>query len=244
MALLTVTNLTKHFGGLRAVAGLSFTLNGGEILGLIGPNGAGKTTAFNLIAGSIPATSGNVLLDGRNILGLKPHAVVKRGIARTFQIVKPFRKLPILENVALAAFLHSPRRREAEAEARHTLAIVGLLEQARRNASDLTLGEQKRLEIARALATRPQILLLDEPMGGLNPTEIDGACELVRKIRDGGVSVILVEHHMKAIMRISDRVIVLHHGLKIGDAAPSEIVQNREVISAYLGGGGARDVDR
>ncbi len=236
MSLLRVAHLTKDFGGLRAVADLSFELQAGEILGLIGPNGAGKTTAFNLMAGFLPATAGEVLLEGRNILGLKPHAVVKRGIARTFQIVKPFRKLPVLENVTLAAFLHEPRRTLAEAEARKTLAFVGLAAQANRPASDLTLGEQKRLEIARALATRPRLLFLDEPMGGLNPTEIEEACALVLKIRARGVSVILVEHHMRAIMRISDRVMVLHHGVKIGDAPPAEIVQNRAVIAAYLGG--------
>ena len=237
MALLQVTNLTKDFGGLRAVAGLSFQLNAGEILGLIGPNGAGKTTAFNLMAGFLPPTAGEVLLDGTTVLGLKPHAVVKRGIARTFQIVKPFRNLPVLENVTLAAFLHEARRARAEADAGRMLEVVGLSGQAGRNASDLTLGEQKRLEIARALATRPKILFLDEPMGGLNPTEVDEACRLVQKIRDGGVTIMLVEHHMKAIMRISDRVIVLHHGIKIGDAPPPEIVQNREVVAAYLGEG-------
>ena len=237
MSLLRVSNLTKDFGGLRAVAGLSFELNAGEILGLIGPNGAGKTTAFNLMSGFIPPTSGEVLLEGRSVVGLKPHAVVQRGIARTFQIVKPFRNLPVLENVTLAAFLHEPRRAKAEAEAGSMLEIVGLSGQAGRNASDLTLGEQKRLEIARALATRPKILFLDEPMGGLNPTEIDEACELVRRIRERGITIMLVEHHMKAIMRISDRVIVLHHGVKIGDASPAEIVKNRDVIAAYLGKG-------
>lgn len=239
MELLSVTKLTKEFGGLRAVADLSFTLKSGEILGLIGPNGAGKTTAFNLMSGFIPPTSGEVLLEGRSVVGLKPHAVVKRGIARTFQIVKPFRNLPVLENVTLAAFLHEPRRAGAEAAAGRTLEIVGLSGQLERHASDLTLGEQKRLEIARALATRPRILFLDEPMGGLNPTEVDEACELVRKIRDRGVTIMLVEHHMKAIMRISDRVIVLHHGVKIGDAPPGEIVKNRDVITAYLGEGTA-----
>ena len=237
MSLLRVSNLTKDFGGLRAVAGLSFELNAGEILGLIGPNGAGKTTAYNLMSGFIPPTSGEVLLEGRSVVGLKPHAVVQRGIARTFQIVKPFRNLPVLENVTLAAFLHEPRRAKAEAEAGSMLEIVGLSGQAGRNASDLTLGEQKRLEIARALATRPKILFLDEPMGGLNPTEIDEACELVRRIRERGITIMLVEHHMKAIMRISDRVIVLHHGVKIGDASPAEIVKNRDVIAAYLGKG-------
>jgi branched-chain amino acid transport system ATP-binding protein len=239
MILLAVRELTKDFGGLRAVANLSFVLTPGEILGLIGPNGAGKTTAFNLMSGFIAPTSGEVQLEGRSLLGLKPHEVVKRGIARTFQIVKPFRKLAVLENVTLGAFLHEPKREAAEADARRVLALVGLTAQAQRNASDLTLGEQKRLEIARALATRPKILFLDEPMGGLNPTEIDQACELVLKIREQGVTVMLVEHHMKAILRISDRVIVLHHGVKIGDAPPGEIVKSPEVVAAYLGRGAA-----
>jgi branched-chain amino acid transport system ATP-binding protein len=235
MTLLRVAHLTKDFGGLRAVSDLSFDLAQGELLGLIGPNGAGKTTAFNLMAGFIAPSAGKVELTGENIVGLKPHAVVRRGIARTFQIVKPFRKLAVLENVTLAAFLHEPSRPKAEAEAVRILETVNLSGKRDSPASDLTLGEQKRLEIARALATRPKILFLDEPMGGLNPAEIDHACELVRQIRDAGVTVILIEHHMKAIMRIADRVLVLHHGVKIADAAPPEIVRHPEVIKAYLG---------
>jgi branched-chain amino acid transport system ATP-binding protein len=160
---------------------------------------------------------------------------VKRGIARTFQIVKPFRKLTCLENVTLATFLHEADRTKAEAGAMRQLEIVGMADRRDRAASDLTLGEQKRLEIARALGTRPKILFLDEPMGGLNPTEEEGACALVQRIRDGGVSVILVEHHMKAIMAISDRVVVLHHGVKIADGTPQEIVRNPDVVAAYLG---------
>ena len=237
MTLLRVAHLTKDFGGLRAVSDLSFDLAEGELLGLIGPNGAGKTTAFNLMAGFIAPSAGRVELSGENIVGLRPHAVVRRGIARTFQIVKPFRKLAVLENVTLAAFLHEPRRAKAEAEAARILESVNLGGKRGSPASDLTLGEQKRLEIARALATRPKILFLDEPMGGLNPAEIDHACELVRHIRDSGITVILIEHHMKAIMRIADRVIVLHHGVKIADAAPAEIVRHPEVIKAYLGEG-------
>jgi len=235
MTLLRVAHLTKDFGGLRAVSDLSFDLAKGELLGLIGPNGAGKTTAFNLMAGFIAPSAGRVELSGENIVGMKPHAVVRRGIARTFQIVKPFRKLSVRENVTLAAFLHESDRARAEAAAARILETVNLDGKSRSPASDLTLGEQKRLEIARALATQPKILFLDEPMGGLNPVEIDHACGLVRHIRDGGVTVILVEHHMKAIMRTADRVIVLHHGVKIADAAPQEIVRHPEVIKAYLG---------
>ncbi len=239
MALLEVKNLTKDFGGLRAVSDLSFSLESGQILGLIGPNGAGKTTAFNLMAGAIAATSGEVRLGGENVVGLRPHAIVKRGIARTFQIVKPFRKLTVLENVTLAAFLHEPARSRAVAEARRILELLGLTDKADRYASDLTLGQQKRLEIARCLATRPKLLFLDEPMGGLNPTEVEAACELVQKLRESGVTVILVEHHMRAIMKISDRVVVLHHGVKIADDTPAEVVRNPQVVKAYLGEGAA-----
>src|SRR5215471_20481014 len=235
MTLLRVAHLTKDFGGLRAVSDLSFDLMQGELLGLIGPNGAGKTTAFNLMSGFTAPSAGTVELSGENIVGLKPHSVVRRGIARTFQIVKPFRKLAVLENVTLAAFLREPRRASAETEAVRILNSVNLSGKRDSLASDLTLSEQKRLEIARALATRPKILFLDEPMGGLNPFEIDHACELVRRIRDSGVTVILIEHHMKAIMRIADRVIVLHHGVKIADAPPQEIVRHPDVIKAYLG---------
>jgi len=238
MALLEISGLRKDFGGLRAVSDLSFELRNGEILGLIGPNGAGKTTVFNLITGFIPPTEGQVLLEGQSLIGLRPYAIVKKGIARTFQIVKPFRNLSVLENVTLATFLHEPSRSRAETKAMVTLRRVALAEKHAVNASDLTLGEQKRLEIARALATDPKILFLDEPMGGLNPTEVEGACALVQRIRQDGVTVILVEHHMKAIMAVSDRVIVLNYGVKIADGAPHDVVRNQDVISAYLGGQG------
>ncbi len=235
MALLTVKGLTKYFGGLRAVHDLSFDVQPGEILGLIGPNGAGKTTAFNLIAGFIHPTKGQILLDGESIAGMKPYAVTRKGIARTFQIVKPFKKLTVLENVTLAAFLRFSSRGEAESQARQVLERMGLGSKISALAVDLTLSEQKRLEIARALATQPKLLLLDEPMGGLNATEIEQASGSVREICKGGVTIVWVEHVLKAIMNSSNRVLVINQGEKIADASPGEIVQNPNVIAAYLG---------
>ena len=235
MPLLEASNLSKDFGGLRAVSRLSFFVEAGEILGLIGPNGAGKTTVFNLITGFLRPTIGDIRLAGRSLVGLKPHAVTQRGVARTFQIVKPFPRLSVKENVTLAAFMRLPARRDAEAEACRLLDQMGLSAKGMHLASDLTLAEQKRLEMARALATRPRLLLLDEPMGGLNPKEVEDASVLVGEIRDTGVTVILVEHVMRAIMRISDRVVVIHHGEKIADGSPDQVVRNPDVIAAYLG---------
>lgn len=235
MPLLEVSNLTKDFGGLRAVSHLSFFVEEGEILGLIGPNGAGKTTVFNLVTGFLPPTLGEIRLAGTSLVGLKPHAVTQRGVARTFQIVKPFPKLSVKENVTLAAFMRLPARRDAEMEACRVLDQMGLSSKRESLASDLTLAEQKRLETARALATQPRLLLLDEPMGGLNPKEVEDASAMVGQIRNAGVTVILVEHVMRAIMRISHRVVVIHHGEKIADDAPDQVVRNPDVVAAYLG---------
>ena len=235
MALLEVRGLTRHFGGLRAVGNLSFEVAEGEILGLIGPNGAGKTTVFNLVTGFVRPSSGDVRLEGRSVVGLRPHAVTRRGIARTFQIVKPFPHLSVRENVAVAAFLRHPARRDAEAAADRVLERIGLGHRAEVLASQLNLLDQKRLELAKALATGPRVVLLDEPMGGLTGNEVDAASEMVRRIRDGGVTVVLVEHVMKAIMRISDRVVVMHHGERIAEGPPTAVVQDPAVVAAYFG---------
>jgi len=235
MSLLKLAGLTKFFGGLQAVSNLSFEIQTGEILGLIGPNGAGKTTAFNLIAGFIPPSSGEIIFNGENIGGMKPYAVTRKGIARTFQIVKPFKKLSVLENVTLAAFLRFKARRDAESEAGGIIEKVGLAAKSFSLAVDLTLSEQKRLEIARALATNPKLLLLDEPMGGLNATEIEQASKLVKNICNDGVTIIWVEHVLKAIMNVSDRVVVINYGKKIAEGTPDQVVENPDVIAAYLG---------
>ncbi len=235
MALLEVEKLTRNFGGVCAVSNLSFSVTEGEILGLIGPNGAGKTTVFNLVTGFVRPTSGAIRLDGRSVVGLRPHAVARRGIARTFQIVKPFPGLSVRENVTLAAFLRHPARPEAEAAAEKVLERVGLSPRVNELASQLTLMDQKRLEMAKALATEPRLVLLDEPMGGLNATEVDVASALVQRIRESGVTVVLVEHVMKAIMRISDRVVVINQGEKIAEGPPAKVVEEPEVLAAYFG---------
>ncbi len=235
MALLEIEGLTRTFGGLRAVGDLSFNVGEQEVLGLIGPNGAGKTTVFNLITGYVQPSAGRIRLDGKSVVGLRPHAVARRGIARTFQIVKPFPGLTVKENVTLAAFLRHPARRDAEAFALDVLGRLGLGSRAGDLASQLTLLDQKRLELAKALATGPRLLLLDEPMGGLNPSEVDVASGMVEEIRRGGVTVILVEHVMKAIMRISDRVVVVNQGEKIAEGPPAQVVREPAVLAAYFG---------
>lgn len=233
--LLSLKELTKKFGGLLAVSDVSLDLHEGEILGLIGPNGAGKTTLFNMISGTFPPTSGRINFAGEDTTFLSPHQACRLGIARTFQIVKPFAKLSVVDNVMVGAFLKNSRAQRAEAKARQVVDFVGLDQHADRPAQNLTTAGRKRLELARALATDPKLLLLDETMAGLTPTESIEIVNLVQQIRDSGITILVIEHVMKAIMSLSDRVAVLHHGELIAVDTPSAIASDEQVIEAYLG---------
>jgi branched-chain amino acid transport system ATP-binding protein len=237
MSLLEMSGLTKRFGGLLAVSNFDLNLDAGEIVGLIGPNGAGKTTVFHLIAGFHAPTSGEIRFKGGSIVGSKPHAICRLGLTRTFQIVQPFAGLSVIENVMVGAF-----NRERDAVAARRLAgeivdFVGLGPRRDMPARSLTLSDRKRLEIARGVATRPEMLLLDEAMSGLNPTEIDEIIGLIRRIHARGVSLLIIEHVMQAIMALSHRLVVLHHGEKLAEGAPGEVARDRRVIEAYLGEG-------
>ncbi|MCF8062406.1 MAG: ABC transporter ATP-binding protein [Deltaproteobacteria bacterium] len=238
MALLKGEKVTRYFGGLAAVFDVSFEVQQGEALGLIGPNGAGKTTLFNLISAALTPRPGAIYFKGRKITGLSPYRICRMGVARTFQTVKVFPDLPVLTNVMLgASFGASPGLSwgDAAEEASEILEFVELSAVRDTPAGELTLANQKRLEVARALATRPDLLLLDEIMEGLNPTEIARSMELIRSIRGRGVTIIMIEHVMKAIMNLCDRIMVLHHGSKLAEGTPGEIAASDEVIRVYLG---------
>jgi len=233
--LLEVRVIGKRFGGLQAVRDLSFEMARGEVLGLIGPNGAGKTTVFNLLSGFLAPDAGEVRLDGRSLAGLKPHAVCQLGLVRTFQIVRPFPHLSVLDNVRVGALARRPQMAGARERARAVIERVGLGAKAAHPAAGLTLSERKRLELARALATEPTLLLLDEVMAGLNPTEIEAIVGLVRSINASGISILLIEHNMRAVMTLSGRIVVLSFGEKIVEGPPAAVANHPRVIEAYLG---------
>jgi len=239
--MLAVDGLTKRFGGFLAVNQVSFEARQGEILGLIGPNGSGKSTTFNLIAGTLRPSAGSIRFEGEDIAGLAAHTICRRGIARTFQIPRPFRKLTLIENVALAAYYGEAgaiSRAEARHRAEEALALVGLPIDAAATTNGLGAAALKKLELARALATRPQLLLADESLGGLDSTEMEHAADLLERIRTRmGITIIWVEHIMGVLMRIVDRVVVLDHGEKIFDGAPAQAAVDRRVTEVYLGKG-------
>jgi branched-chain amino acid transport system ATP-binding protein len=235
MSLLAVDGVSKRFRGLQAVKSVGFTVERGAIVALIGPNGAGKTTTFNMIAGAIAPDEGSITLDGRRIAGLRPDQACRAGIARTFQLVRPFAGLTLEENVVIGAMNASSDMRAARARARSVMEDLALWSRRDEPASSLTLPDRKRLEVARALATGPRLLLLDEVMAGLRPTECDQMIAFFRRVRDSGVTILLIEHVMRAVMALAERIVVLNHCEKIAEGAPEVVVRDRAVLACYLG---------
>ena len=233
--ILTGEKLTRRFGGLKAIDDVSIEVQAGEIVGIIGPNGAGKTTLFNLLSGFMKPTQGIVTFDGSDVTGQRPHRLNRLGLARTFQLVKPFARMTVLENTMVGAYRLAGSRSDAADQARGILALLGMEDLAGRPARELTMPGLKRLEVARALATKPKLLLLDEVMSGLTPSESKAMLPVIRRIRDNGVTVLMIEHVMHAIMALSDRIVVLHHGSKLAEGTPAEITADATVINAYLG---------
>jgi branched-chain amino acid transport system ATP-binding protein len=238
MRILEGEKVSKYFGGLAALSNVDFHVDQGEIVGLIGPNGAGKTTLFNLISGALATKSGTIRFKDKKITGLQPYQICRLGVARTFQSVKIFANMSVIDNALVGSFFGRPTSMSstgATKEATKSLEMVGLSAEKAIPARDLTLVSQKRLEVARALATEPELLLLDELMAGLTPTEMAEAMELVTGLRDKGITIFMIEHVMKAIMSICDRIMVLHHGEKIAEGTPLEISSNKTVVEVYLG---------
>ena len=233
--MLRLENVTKRFGGLTAVRNVSLEVQAGELLGIIGPNGAGKTTLFNVISGFYRPEEGRVVFDAADITGRAAHEIARLGLTRTFQIVKPFGNLSVSDNVMIGALSRLPSTRDARAEAARVIALCGLGPHASARAKALPIALRKRLEVARALATRPRLLLLDEVMAGLNPSELAGIIELIRRVHAEGVTLIVIEHIMAAMMRLAQRIVMLHHGEKIAEGTPHAIAHDRRVIDAYLG---------
>ncbi|GKQ55184.1 ABC transporter ATP-binding protein [Bradyrhizobium sp. Ce-3] len=236
-ALLDVKQLSKSFGGLVAVNNVSFALEAGRITALIGPNGAGKTTCFNLVAGALRPTGGQVFFEGRPIENTPPELVCRMGIARTFQIVRPMRDMSVLENAMVGAFSWTTNVNEARSTAYESLESVGLAGKADARTDQLTLPDRKMLEAAKALSTRPKLLLLDEVMAGLRPTEAAGVVRVLQRLAEAGLTILLVEHVMRIVMEVASRVVVLHHGAKIAEGSPSEVAMDPRVLESYLGAG-------
>jgi ABC-type branched-subunit amino acid transport system ATPase component len=235
-ALLEIDGVSRSFGGLRALTDVSFTIGEGEIVSVIGPNGAGKTTLFNVISGVMPPSSGTVRFMGRSLAGMPPHKIAESGIGRTYQVVRPFVRLNVIDNVTVGALVHEPKLERARRAAGEVLELVGLSHLADTPASSLTLTQRKRLEVARALATRPKLLLLDEVMAGLNPTEVDATCAFILSLRERGIAAVgAIEHVMRVVMNISQRIVVLDFGKKIAEGTPQEIAAHPDVIAAYFG---------